>query len=289
MSILIDKNIKVICQGFIGSQGIFYLEQVIVYGIKMVGGVILGKGGIIYFGLSVFNIVCEVVVVIGVIVFVIYVLVLFCKDFILEVIDVGIKLIIIIIEGISTLDMLIVKVKLDEVGVCMIGLNCLGVIILGECKIGIQLGYIYKSGKVGIVFCFGILIYEVVKQIMDYGFGQSICVGIGGDSIFGFNFIDIFEMFEKDLQIEVIVMIGEIGGSVEEEAVVYIKEYVIKLVVGYIVGVIVLKGKCMGYVGVIIVGGKGIVDEKFVVLEVVGVKIVCSLVDIGEVLKIVLK
>lgn len=255
----------------------------------MVGGVMSGKGGIIYLGLLVFNIVCEVVEVIGVIVIVIYVLVLFCKDFILEVIDVGIKFIIIIIEGILMLDMLIVKVKLDEVGVCMIGLNCLGVIILGECKIGIMLGYIYKLGKVGIVFCFGILIYEVVKQIIDYGFGQFICVGIGGDLILGFNFIDILKMFEEDLQIEVIVMIGEIGGSVEEEVVVYIKDYVIKLVVGYIVGVIVLKGKCMGYVGVIIVGGKGIVDEKFVVLEVVGVKIVCSLVDIGEVLKVIIK
>lgn len=250
----------------------------------MVGGVIFGKGGIIYFGLLVFNIVKEVVEVIGVEVLVIYVLVLFCKDLILEVVFGGIKLIVCIIEGILIFDMLDVKVKCDELGVCLIGLNCLGVIIFGECKIGIMLGYIYLLGKVGIVLCFGILIYEVVKQIIDVGFGQFICVGIGGDLILGFNFIDILKLFQEDLQIEVIVMIGEIGGFVEEEVVVFIKVNVIKLVVFYIVGVIVFLGKCMGYVGVIIFGGKGIVDEKFVVLQDVGVKIVCFLVDIGKVL-----
>ena len=270
MSILIDKNTKVICQGFTGSQGTFHSEQAIAYGTKMVGGVTPGKGGTTHLGLPVFNTVREAVAATGATASVIYVPAPFCKDSILEAIDAGIKLIITITEGIPTLDMLTVKVKLDEAGVRMIGPNCPGV-------------------KVGIVSRSGTLTYEAVKQTTDYGFGQSTCVGIGGDPIPGSNFIDILEMFEKDPQTEAIVMIGEIGGSAEEEAAAYIKEHVTKPVVGYIAGVTAPKGKRMGHAGAIIAGGKGTADEKFAALEAAGVKTVRSLADIGEALKTVLK
>ena len=279
MSILIDKNTKVICQGFTGSQGTFHSEQAIAYGTKMVGGVTPGKGGTTHLGLPVFNTVREAVAATGATASVIYVPAPFCKDSILEAIDAGIKLIITITEGIPTLDMLTVKVKLDEAGV----------ITPGECKIGIQPGHIHKPGKVGIVSRSGTLTYEAVKQTTDYGFGQSTCVGIGGDPIPGSNFIDILEMFEKDPQTEAIVMIGEIGGSAEEEAAAYIKEHVTKPVVGYIAGVTAPKGKRMGHAGAIIAGGKGTADEKFAALEAAGVKTVRSLADIGEALKTVLK
>ena len=277
MSILIDKNTKVICQGFTGSQGTFHSEQAIAYGTKMVGGVTPGKGGTTHLGLPVFNTVREAVAATGATASVIYVPAPFCKDSILEAIDAGIKLIITITEGIPTLDMLTVKV------------NCPGVITPGECKIGIQPGHIHKPGKVGIVSRSGTLTYEAVKQTTDYGFGQSTCVGIGGDPIPGSNFIDILEMFEKDPQTEAIVMIGEIGGSAEEEAAAYIKEHVTKPVVGYIAGVTAPKGKRMGHAGAIIAGGKGTADEKFAALEAAGVKTVRSLADIGEALKTVLK
>ena len=265
MSILIDKNTKVICQGFTGSQGTFHSEQAIAYGTKMVGGVTPGKGGTTHLGLPVFNTVREAVAATGATASVIYVPAPFCKDSIL------------------------VKVKLDEAGVRMIGPNCPGVITPGECKIGIQPGHIHKPGKVGIVSRSGTLTYEAVKQTTDYGFGQSTCVGIGGDPIPGSNFIDILEMFEKDPQTEAIVMIGEIGGSAEEEAAAYIKEHVTKPVVGYIAGVTAPKGKRMGHAGAIIAGGKGTADEKFAALEAAGVKTVRSLADIGEALKTVLK
>lgn len=286
MFVLINKNIKVIVQGFIGQQGIFYVIQMIEYGIQVVGGVIFGKGGIIYIDLLVFNIVVDVVQSIGVNVLVIYVLLLYVVDVILEVVVVGIKVIVCIIEGILVLDMLCVKNVLIclYLDIVLIGLNCFGVIILGECKIGIMLGYIYKLGKIGIVLCLGILIYEVVKQIIEVGLGQFICIGIGGDLINGLNFVDCFKLFNEDLQIEGIIMVGEIGGDVEEVGVEYIKNYVKKLVVGFIVGVLVLVGKCMGYVGVIVLGGKGIVEGKFVVMEVVGVVIVCLLGDLGVVI-----
>lgn len=285
MSILVDKNTRVICQGFTGSQGTFHSEQAIAYGTQLVGGVTPGKGGQVHLDRPVFNTVREARAETGANASVIYVPAPFCKDSILEAADAGVELIVCITEGIPTLDMLIAKEKCDQAGVRLIGPNCPGVITPGECKIGIMPGHIHQPGRVGIVSRSGTLTYEAVKQTTDYGFGQSSCVGIGGDPIPGSNFIDILALFEQDAQTEAIVMIGEIGGTAEEEAAAFIKANVGKPMVAYIAGVTAPSGKRMGHAGAIISGGKGTADEKFAALGDAGVKTVRSLADIGEGLK----
>ncbi|QAX81982.1 succinate--CoA ligase subunit alpha [Candidatus Pseudomonas adelgestsugas] len=281
MSVLINKDTKVICQGITGAQGSFHTQQAIEYGTKMVGGVSPSKGGTKHLNLPVFNTVKDAVAITGATASVIYVPAPFCKDAILEAAFGGIKLIVCITEGIPTLDMLTVTVICDELNVVLIGPNCPGVITPGECKIGIMPGHIHLPGKVGIVSRSGTLTYEAVKQTTDAGFGQSTCVGIGGDSILGSTFIDILKLFQGDSKTEAIVMIGEIGGSAEEEAATYIKRSVTKPVVAYIAGVTAPAGRRMGHAGAIIYGGEGTADKKFVVLQDAGVKIVRSLAAIG--------
>ncbi len=284
MSILIDKNTKVLCQGFTGSQGTLHSEHAIAYGTQLVGGVTPGKGGTRHLDLPVFNTMQEAVTQTGASVSVIYVPAPFCKDSILEAASAGIELIVCITEGIPTLDMLQVKESLDNRNIRLVGPNCPGVITPGECKIGIMPGEIHLPGKVGVVSRSGTLTYEAVKQTTDKGYGQSTCVGIGGDPIPGSHFIDILELFENDPLTEAIVMVGEIGGTAEEEAAAFIKSSVSKPVVSYIAGVTAPAGKRMGHAGAIISGGTGTAVEKFAALEAAGVSTVKSLAQIGDAL-----
>ena len=284
MSILVDAETRVLCQGFTGSQGTLHSRQAIDYGTRLVGGVTPGKGGTEHLGLPVFDTVREAVAATGATASVIYVPAAFCKDSILEALDAGIELIVCITEGIPTLDMLAVKARIDLTDSRLIGPNCPGVITPGACKIGIMPADIHLPGRVGVVSRSGTLTYEAVKQTTDMGFGQSTCVGIGGDPIPASSFVDILELFQSDAATEAIVMVGEIGGTAEEEAAEYIGANVTKPVVAYIAGVTAPPGKRMGHAGAIISGGKGTAEEKLAALDAAGVRTVRSLADIGAAL-----
>ena len=284
MSILVDSSTVVVCQGFTGAQGTLHSEQAIAYGTRLAAGVTPGKGGTQHLGRPVFDTVAEAVAETGATASVIYVPARFCKDSILEAAAAGVDLIVCITEGIPTLDMLAVKHHVDSAGARLIGPNCPGVITPGECKIGIMPGDIHLPGRVGVVSRSGTLTYEAVKQTTDKGFGQSSCVGIGGDPIPGSHFVDILRLFEEDDATEAIVMVGEIGGTAEEEAAAFIADNVSKPVVAYIAGVTAPPGKRMGHAGAIIAGGQGTAAEKYAALEAAGVRTVRSLAEIGDAL-----
>ena len=282
MSILVNKDTKLIVQGFTGSQGTLHSEQSIEYGTNIVGGVTPGKGGMEHLGKPVFNSVYEAVEELDPNASIIFVPAKFCKESIIESAEAGIKLIVCITEGIPTLDMLEVKKRIDDLGVRLIGPNCPGVITPGEAKLGIMPGNIHKPGSIGIISRSGTLTYEAVKQTTDLGFGQSSCVGIGGDPIPGSSFIDMLKLFEDDDGTEAIVLVGEIGGNAEEAAAEYIKNNVTKPVISYIAGQTAPAGKRMGHAGAIIAGGKGTAKDKIEKLKECGVHIADNLVSIGS-------
>ena len=281
MSILVNKDTRLLVQGFTGSQGTLHSEQAIEYGTNIVGGVTPGKGGQQHLNKPVFNTVEEAMKEVKPNASIIFVPAKFCKDSILEAAESGIKLIVCITEGVPTLDMLEVKKRIDNLGVRLIGPNCPGVITPGETKLGIMPGSIHKPGSIGIISRSGTLTYEAVKQTTDLGFGQSSCVGIGGDPIPGSSFIDILKLFENDVQTKAIVMVGEIGGNAEEAAAEYISNNVSKPVISYIAGQTAPAGKRMGHAGAIIAGGKGTAEDKIKKLKECGVHVADNLVSIG--------
>ena len=288
MSILINRDSKVICQGITGKSGMFHTEHMLEYGTKILAGVTPGKGGSQVFGVPVFDSMKEAVEKTGCDTSIIYVPAPFAADAIIEAAESEIKLIICITEGIPTIDMLKVKTYLNTKTVRLIGPNCPGIITPGESKIGIMPGYIHTPGTVGVVSRSGTLTYEAVWQLTQRNIGQSTCIGIGGDPVIGTTFIDVLKLFQKDSNTEAMVLIGEIGGSAEEEAAEFIKMEVTKPVISFIAGLTAPEGKRMGHAGAIIAGGKGTVAEKVSCLRSSGVTVVDSPADIGETVEKVL-
>ena len=280
MSILVNKSTKVLVQGFTGSQATLHSEQSINYGTNIIGGVTPGKGGTEHLGKPVFNSVAESME-LQPNAALIFVPAAFCKDSILEAAEQGIPLIICITEGVPTMDMLVVKNKIDQLGITLIGPNCPGIITPDEAKLGIMPGDIHKKGRIGIISRSGTLTYEAVKQTTDLGLGQSSCVGIGGDPIPGSSFIDMLALFNDDPNTDAIIMVGEIGGNAEEEAAKYISNSVNKPVISYIAGQTAPSGKRMGHAGAIIAGGKGTAEDKMKTLQSAGVHGVDNLLEIG--------